>query len=161
MSKFNDFLGKVGGAIKDNGADIAGIAVKAATGNLGGAISDVTSLLKGEDSQEAKALLNELEIRRMEFEKEMYELEVKDRESARLRQVELAKTGNKDYMMTVSGIVALAVFLVAVLVGLFTELTEAQEKVYLHILGIVEGVALTIWNFYYGSSSGSKDKDNK
>jgi hypothetical protein len=158
---FKDFLGKVGEVVKDKGADIAGIAISAATGNITGAISDVTNLLKGEDSEEAKALLNELEAKRMDFEREMYALEVKDRESARNRQIEVLKAGGTDHMMTVAGIVALGAFITAILVGLFTELTEAQEKVYLHILGIVEGVALTIWNFYYGSSAGSKEKDKK
>ena len=35
--------------------------------------------------------------------KEMYELEVKDRDSARSREVEVKKTGSKDIMMMLTG----------------------------------------------------------
>lgn len=81
--KFKDFLGKVGDVVKDKGANIAGIAISAATGNISGALAEVSDLLKGEDSPEAKALLNELEIRRMDFQREMFALEVDDRKDAR------------------------------------------------------------------------------
>ena len=157
MNKFKGFLDKIKDTVDD--VDVVSIAGKALTGNIGGAIGDLVSGLTNSKSPEAKTLLNELEVKRMDFEREMYALEVEDRKSARERQVEIVKAGGTDHMMTVSGIVALCAFITAILVGLFTELTEAQEKVYLHILGIVEGVALTIWNFYYGSSAGSKAKD--
>jgi hypothetical protein len=39
---------------------------------------------------------------------------------------------------------------------------DLPENPLLHqIVGLVEGVALTIFAFYYGTSKGSKDKDKK
>ena len=42
--------------------------------------------------------------------KELYKLEIEDRDSARKREVEIAKTGKKDYMMQLTGIVGLLSF---------------------------------------------------
>jgi hypothetical protein len=40
----------------------------------------------------------------------------------------------------------------------FREIPEANREVFVHMLGILEGVIVTIVTYYYGSSSGSKAK---
>jgi hypothetical protein len=94
-----------------------------------------------------------------ELELEYYRLEVQDRDSARNRQVEMAKTGESDWMMWVVGLVGIGSFALIVGSAIFMEL---PENPLLHqIVGLVEGVALTIFAFYFGTSKGSKDKDKK
>ena len=85
---------------------------------------------------------------------ELYLDDVKD---ARNREVEIAKTGKKDPMMLITGIVGVLVFVFMVVAIVFKP--ELQDnKLLIHLLGMVEGVAITIFSYYYGSSKGSKDK---
>ena len=78
---FGKFINKA----KDFAPELLNVAGKIATGNVVGAVSEVGNILKKEStkSAEAKVLLNEFEMFKMEFEKECFELEVKDRKSAR------------------------------------------------------------------------------
>jgi hypothetical protein len=156
---FGKFLAKAGDTLKDKGGDILGIGIKVATGNVSGAISDVTDMLKGDDSPEAKQLLNEFEIEKQKFEIEMYSLEIKDRESARNREVEIKKAGGNDIMMVITGSVGLLAFLTIVYTILFRTLPEGNEKLVYHLLGVVEGVSVTMFAYYFGSSKGSKEKN--
>lgn len=40
----------------------------------------------------------------------------------------------------------------------FRAIPEANREIFVHLLGILEGVIVTIGSYYYGSSSGSKAK---
>tara|TARA_R110000737_G_scaffold340744_1_gene363888 strand:+ start:908 stop:1426 length:519 start_codon:yes stop_codon:yes gene_type:complete len=157
---FGKFLAKAGDTLKDKGANIAGIAIKVATGNISGAIADATGMLKGDSSSESQALLTELELRMKEFEIEMYQLEIQDRDSARNREVEIKKAGGNDIMMIITGSVGLLAFLVILYTILFRTLPIGNEKLVYHLLGVVEGVSFTIFAYYFGSSKGSKDKSS-
>lgn len=155
-TKFGKFLNKA----KDNVPEILTVAGKIATGNIGGAIEEVGDILRGksEANAEVQKLLIEFEKEKMNFEKDLYELEVRDRESARNREVEIAKTGRTDWMMYLTGIVALISFLTMIAWAIFGELDGTREKIFYHILGFVEGTALSVFTYYFGSSKGSKDK---
>lgn len=41
----------------------------------------------------------------------------------------------------------------------FREIPEANREIFVHMLGILEGVIVTIGGYYYGSSQGSKTKE--
>ena len=160
-TKFKKFLDKAGDVIKDNKGQLLGIAASAATGDIRGAIRKTTSLLQGEDSEEAKALLQELELKRREFELEEFKLEVEDRKSARMREVEIKKAGGRDIMMNISGGVALAAFMLVLTTVLFYELPEKQMNLVYHVLGLVEGVAISVFSYYFGSSKQGDDLSEK
>lgn len=156
-SKFGQFLSKAKDVIVDNGGDIIDIGLAAATGNPAAVISETMDLFRKDDSPKAKALLGELERERQNFELEMYQLEIKDRDSARTREIEVAKTGKADVMMYATGGTGLATFILMVLAAIY--MPEQQEnKLFVHLMGIIEGVALTIFAYYFGTSKGSKDK---
>jgi hypothetical protein len=107
------------------------------------------------DPKERKAIKEEMSKLELEY----YKVEVADRDSARNRQIEMAKAGKEDWMMWVVGLVGIGSFALIVGSAIFMDL---PENPLLHqIVGLVEGVALTIFAFYYGTSKGSKDKDNK
>ena len=153
MKKIKDT--KIGAFLKDKAPDVLSL-----VGDLlpdGGAIGIVKNLIENkfpnaDKREELLAELNELEL-------EFYKLEVADRDSARKRQIEMAKAGSNDYMMTVVGLVGIGSFALIVVSAIFMDL---PENPLLHqIVGLVEGVALTIFAFYYGTSKGSKDKDKK
>ena len=81
MSKFKEFLkkaGKVVPGVVEVGGNIIG-------GNYLGAIKNVGELLKGESekNEEAKELLQEFELKKLEFEQELKKLYLDDKKDAR------------------------------------------------------------------------------
>lgn len=88
--------------------------------------------------------------------KEMYELEIKDRESARNREIEVKKTGDKDLMMILTGIVGLLSFVFVIYAVVYEE-GVLNNDLFVHLMGMIEGVVISnIFAYYYGTSSEKK-----
>lgn len=58
----------------------------------------------------------------------------------------------------VVGLIMVLFFGVVIYSLAFRQIPEANREVFVHMLGILEGVIVTIVTYYYGSSSGSKAK---
>ena len=100
-----------------------------------GALIDATTT-SDEERQTAHALLAQAEA--------------DDRASARSREVAFTQsTGKRDWMQTAVGIVGMVAFIM--MIWWATQGVEERE-VYFHLLGVVEGVAVTIYGYYYGAS---------
>jgi len=84
--------------------------------------------------------------------KELYELEVRDRESARNREVEVAKTGKFDFMFMLTGLIGLGVFVFIVYTIVYLEVRKENKELFIHLIGISEGVVLSIFGYYFGSA---------
>ena len=85
--------------------------------------------------------------------KEMYELEVADRDSARNREVEVKKSGGQDIMMVITGIVGLVSFAFMIYAVVYIE-RVAENDLFIHLMGMIEGVVISnIFAYYYGTSS--------
>ena len=82
---------------------------------------------------------------------ELYSLEVQDRDSARKREVEVRKKG-VDFMFILTGVIGLASFSYLVYTIINVEVPEANKELFIHLIGIVEGVALSIFSYYFGQS---------
>lgn len=120
-------------------------------------LDKVGDLIKGE----SMSLQDKLEFERLLSEErmEVMKLEVERTKNAQDREVGVVQaTGKPDYFQWAVGAVGLAVFTMIVINGLFYDIMN--EKVYFHLLGIVEGIVLGIFGYYFGSSLGSKNKDN-
>ncbi len=87
---------------------------------------------------------------------ELYRLEVEDRDSARKREVNLRKYGT-DWMFNLTGIVGLSAFAFLVYTVVTTQVPESNKEIFIHLIGLVEGVALSIFGYYFGSAI----KENK
>ena len=84
---------------------------------------------------------------------ELYKLEVADRDSARKREVEMAKSGGNDWMMNVTGIIGLFCFVFIVYAVVYIP-QVLENELFIHLMGMVEGVVIgNIFAFYYGTSS--------
>lgn len=90
---------------------------------------------------------------------EMHELEIRDRESARLREVEKAKTGQFDLMFNLTGLVGLAAFAFIVYAIVYIKVPENNEEMWIHLIGICEGIVLSIFGYFYGSAVKKNKKD--
>jgi hypothetical protein len=85
--------------------------------------------------------------------KDMYELEVADRESARNREVEIKKAGGQDIMMVVTGLVGLAAFIFMIYAVVYVD-RITENDLFVHLMGMIEGVVISnIFAYYYGTSS--------
>lgn len=83
---------------------------------------------------------------------ELYELEVADRDSARKREVEKAKTGGFDLMFNLTGIVGLAAFCFIIYAIVYLQIPESNKEVWIHLIGISEGIVLSIFGYFFGSA---------
>jgi len=88
---------------------------------------------------------------------EAYKAEVADRDSARKREAEIAKSGKNDWLFNLTGVVGLSAFAVIIWAILDLEIPAANKELFYHLIGIVEGVALSLYGYYFGTSM----KDNK
>lgn len=145
---------KIGAWLKDKAPKVLEI-VSDLTGIE--ALDRVGDLIKGE----SMSLQDKLEFERLLSEErmEVMRLEVERIKNAQDREVGVVQaTGKPDYFQWLVGSVGLGVFAMIVINGLFYDIEN--EKVYFHLLGIVEGIVLGIFGYYFGSSLGSKNKDN-
>ena len=76
---------------------------------------------------------------------DLYELEVADRDSARKREVEIAKTGRFDFMFNLSGIIGLGSFAFIIYAIVYLNIPENNKEVWIHTIGIIEGIVLSIF----------------
>lgn len=110
-----------------------------------GVLGIVKNLIDSDDSlppQEKETLL-----------KELYELEIADRNSARQREVEVKKSGGQDYMMFITGIVGLASFMFMIYAVVYIP-SVTKNELFVHLMGAIEGVVISnIFAYYYGTSS--------
>jgi hypothetical protein len=88
---------------------------------------------------------------------EAYKAEVEDRDSARKREVEVVKSGKIDWLFNITGLVGLSSFAIIIWAILDLEIPSGNKDLFYHLIGIVEGVALSIFGYYFGTSM----KDNK
>lgn len=102
--------------------------------------------LPPEDQAEFDKLLKE-------HEKEMFELQVKDREGARAREIEyITKLGHVDFFMYFLGACAIGIFSFIVWHLLKENIPDANSELVYHTLGILEGVIISIYSYYWGAS---------
>jgi len=84
--------------------------------------------------------------------KEVFELEVQDRESARNREIEIAKVHRFDFLFYLTGMVGLSVFCFIVYAIVYLQIPDQNKEIWIHLIGISEGVVLSIFGYYFGSS---------
>lgn len=83
---------------------------------------------------------------------QLYELEVADRDSARKREVEKAKTGGFDLMFNLTGLTGLGAFAFIIYAIVYLQIPESNKEVWIHLIGICEGIVLSIFGYFFGSA---------
>jgi energy-converting hydrogenase Eha subunit A len=86
-------------------------------------------------------------------------------DSARQREVAVASSANVPYINKVVtpllalGVTALSFILFAILI--FVDVKPEAKDILIYILGVLSAAVTQILSYYFGSSQGSKDKDDK
>lgn len=83
---------------------------------------------------------------------ELYKLEIADRDSARKREVEKAKTGGFDFMFNLTGVIGLGAFAFIIYAIVYLQIPESNKEVWIHLIGICEGIVLSIFGYFFGSA---------
>jgi hypothetical protein len=83
---------------------------------------------------------------------DLYRLEVEDRDSARKREVEKAKAGGFDFMFNLTGLIGLLSFAFIIYAIVYLQIPENNKEVWIHTIGIIEGIVLSIFGYFYGSA---------
>lgn len=142
MNKIKD--SKIGKFLKEKAPNVLKVVgdVLPESGTLG----IIKNLIDGEPdlSPEEKAQMHKELV-------ELYNLEVKDRESARSREIEITKTGKIDYMFIATGASGLVAFLFIIYAVVYVQIPEHNEKTFYTLIGLLEGLTASIFAFYFGS----------
>ncbi len=111
-----------------------------------GALGIVKNLINSADipEEEKQMLHNQV--------KELYELEVADRDSARKREIEVSKTRKFDLMFNLTGLTGLGAFLFIIYAIVYLDIPENNKEVWIHLIGICEGIVLSIFGYFFGSA---------
>lgn len=139
-------------------------------GPLGGAaVSAIAKKLGVEDTLDAvtKAVQNDPDaaLKLREIDLKEIELANKDRDSARIRETEIAKSEHAPFInkivtpLLALGVVSLSFVLFAVLI--FVEVKPEAKDILIYILGVLSAAVTQILSYYFGSSQGSKDKSDE
>jgi len=138
-TKLGKFLGKIAPSILNIAGDLLPDA---------GVLSMVANLIKKDEN-----ISPEDKTEALDQAKEMYALEVADRDSARKREIEVKKTGSKDIMMLATGLTGLFSFIFTIYAVVY-EPTVLDNDLFVHLMGMVEGVVISnIFAYYYGTSA--------
>ncbi len=137
QTKVGKFLGKVAPSILNTVGDV--LPDK-------GLLGVVKNLIDKDDSMSAE----DKAIAHSQL-KELYALEVSDRDSARKREASIRVHG-VDWMFNLTGLVGLASFTYLVYTIINVEVPETNKELFIHLIGIVEGVALSIFSYFFGQS---------
>jgi hypothetical protein len=126
------------------------------------AVGAIKSVLKLVGVNLPKDKQDEFDALLGEYEKEMYALEVQDKDSARNREVDLAKVvGHSDYMVWFLAIAIMVAFGFIVWHLIRDSVPAENRELVTNIVGIIEGLLISIYSYYFGSSMGSRIKDMK
>jgi len=83
---------------------------------------------------------------------EMEQIMLKDRESARNREVQIAKLQKFDFLFYLTGLVGLAAFCFMIYAIVYLTIPVDNKEVWIHLIGINEGIVISIFGYYFGSS---------
>ncbi|MTI33312.1 hypothetical protein [Xanthovirga aplysinae] len=118
-----------------------------------GIVKNLVQHERGLSDEEKK----QLRVALKNYELELTRLELEDRVSARQREIEVKRTGMTDWLMIASGATALGSFILIVLAVIF--LPMKNSSLFHQLLGMVEGVALTVFAYYFGTSKSAVEKE--
>lgn len=139
----------------------------AVAGPLGGAavsmIADKLGLSeKTVEAVTAALTSNPANIEKLkEMELEFYKIDAADRDSARKREVEMAKADVHFITKNIASLLAIGTLsgsMIMTALIFFVDFPDSQENIIIFALGFLSSSATQVLSYYFGSSQGSKEK---
>ncbi len=139
----------------------------AVAGPLGGAavgmIADKLGLSeKTVEAVTAALTSNPANIEKLkEMELEFYKIDAADRDSARKREVEMAKSDVHFITKNITSLLAIGTLTCTMTMTgfiFFVNFPDSQENIIIFALGFLSSSATQVLSYYFGSSQGSKEK---
>lgn len=162
-TKVGQFFGKAVDVVKENKMDLIELGVAAATMNPAGVMENLGDILRKEKTPEAAALVTELDVQREEFEKELFSLEIQDRDSARKMQIAALQQDSwlaKHFMYLLAAFIILSATAIGIMM-FFVEFPDENRRLIEMFADIyLFAGALMVLQFFFGSSKGSSDKNH-
>jgi hypothetical protein len=96
-----------------------------------------------------------------EMELEFAKIDAADRDSARKREVEMAKADVHFITKNITSILAIGILTGSIVIAMlvfFVDFPDSQENILIFVLGSLFSIATQVVSYYFGSSQGSKDK---
>jgi hypothetical protein len=115
-------------------------------------IEGVTAALTGNPEMTMK--LKELDL-------EYAKMDAQDRDSARNREIEIAKSDVHFITKNITSILAIGILTGSIIIAMlvfFVDFPDNQENILIFVLGSLFSIATQVVSYYFGSSQGSKDK---
>ena len=139
------------------GGPMAGKAGSVISGMLGveDNVDSVTKALQADPNLAFK--LRELDLKELE-------LHNADRDSARKREMEIVKSDAHFITKNITSLLAIGTVagaMVMTALVFFVDFPDSQENIIIFVLGFLSSAATQVLSYYFGSSAGSKDKDEK
>ena len=140
------------------GGPLAGMAVTALSKQLD--VKDEVDAVLQAINKDPEA---EAKIKQLEHEK--FKAILADKNSAREREVAISSSANAPLLNKIVtpalalGVVGLSFLLFAVLI--FVDVKPEAKDILIYILGVLSAAVTQILSYYFGSSVGSKDKDDQ
>lgn len=145
------------------GGPIAGVATKWLADKLGlsdSTVTSVTDALQGVDPLERAKLEQEFIKWSIQEQNRMWELELQEKNSARVRDTAYITSGSRNYRADIMFVLSVVVVCGLVwIVWQDTNLNEYVKGIFTLVLGRFLGYLDNIYNFEFGSTRGSKNKD--
>jgi hypothetical protein len=139
----------------------------AVAGPLGGAAIKMLGDKLGVDGSDVNAVTaaiiqNPDSLQKLkELELEFAKIDAQDRNSARNREVEMAKADVHFITKNITSILAIGILTGAIVITtlvFFVDFPDSQENILIFVLGSLFSIATQVVSYYFGSSQGSKDK---
>ena len=123
------------------------------------------SILSPDDQQEGlqeiqkvERKLTEIDLENARIDVEILKAKLSDRDSARSREIESIKLGNKSALMHVLGFGMLGCYIGLLISLIFLDIPESNKDQLIHMEGIMEGGLLAMISYYFGDSQRSEKK---
>jgi hypothetical protein len=137
---------------------LGGAAVKMIAGKLGVDADEASILSHLQNNPEDAAKLAEIRL-------EEIRAHYAEMDSARQREIAVASSSNVPMLnklvtpVLALGVVGLSFILFAILI--FVDVQDNAKDILIYILGVLSAAVTQILGYYFGSSQGSKDKEDK
>lgn len=143
------------------GGPLAGIATKQISEKVLGipqaTEKELEAAIVGGDPEtlaKLKELDQEFKVKMEELGIDLEKVQAADRASARAREIAV-----RDWVPSVLAIANMVAFVAVLALMLYFPIPERNSQVFNILLGILGGNLVSVMTYYYGSSSGSKQKD--